>query len=33
MLLLSQGAMVKAVAPDEFVQEMRDAVRAVAELY
>ena len=33
MFLLSQGAMVKVVAPDEFVQEMRDAVGAIAEMY
>jgi len=33
MFLLSQGAMVKVVAPEEFVQEMGEVVRAVAELY
>jgi len=33
MFLLSQGAWVKVVAPDEFVQEMRDTVREIALLY
>jgi hypothetical protein len=33
MFLLSQGAWVKVVAPEEFVREMGDAARAVAGLY
>jgi predicted DNA-binding transcriptional regulator YafY len=33
MFLLSQGAWVQVVAPDEFVKEMAETARAVAELY
>ena len=33
MFLLSQGAWVKVIAPDEFVKEMGDTAREVAELY
>jgi hypothetical protein len=33
MFLLSQGAWVQVVAPDEFVQEMGETARAVAALY
>lgn len=33
MFLLSQGTWVKVVAPEEFVQEMGDTARKIAELY
>jgi len=33
MFLLSQGAWVKVVAPDEFVEEMRLAAQDIAKLY
>jgi len=33
MFLLSQGAWVKVIAPDEFVREMGDTARAIADLY
>lgn len=33
MFLLSQGTWVKVVAPDEFVKEIGDTARAVAEIY
>jgi len=33
MFLLSQGACVKVVAPEEFVKDMGDTARKIAELY
>jgi predicted DNA-binding transcriptional regulator YafY len=33
MFLLSQGTWVHVVAPDEFVKEMRDTAREIANLY
>ena len=33
MFLLSQGAWVKVVAPEEFVREMGETAKALAELY
>jgi len=33
MFLLSQGAYVKVVAPEEFVRDMCDTARKIAELY
>lgn len=33
MWLLSQGAWVKVVAPEEFVAEMRSEINKLAELY
>ena len=33
MFLLSQGAWVRVVAPEEFVEEIGDTVKKVAALY
>jgi hypothetical protein len=33
MFLLSQGAWVRVIAPDEFVRDMGNTTREIAELY